>query len=140
MFLKFLVKALIDQEKMDISTLACPIYSEEERRNPNIVKVVIGNLKGEIGQAFYFTREPVFSGNNKLFHHVGIYAFRRSVLESFVKSPPSPLEQQESLEQLRALEAGYRFGIHLTNSHIFGVDEPQDIQKAESLLKKINLN
>jgi len=136
--IKKTLKALTSQKEMDIATLACPIYSEEERHNPNIVKVVIGNLEKDMGQAFYFTREPVFSGNNKLFHHIGIYAFLRPILEEFVKSPPSPLEQQESLEQLRALESGCKFGVHLTNSHIFGIDDPQDIQKAEDFLKKIN--
>lgn len=135
--IKKVFKALAEQKEMDISTLACPVHSEEERTNPNVVKAVIGNLKGDMGQAFYFTRQPVSSGNNRMFHHVGIYAFRRPALADFVNRPPSPLEKQESLEQLRALEAGYKFGIHLTNSTIFGVDHPSDIQKTEELLKKL---
>lgn len=133
-------KALVEQKGMDISTLASPVHTEEERHNPNVVKAVIGNLKNDMGQAFYFTRQPVSSGEGHMFHHVGIYAFHRSVLEDFVNRPPSPLEKQESLEQLRALEAGYRFGIHITHSTLFGVDHPSDIQKTEDLLKRLNWN
>lgn len=121
---------------IDISTLACPILSETERTNPNCVKVVIGNMQGDMGQAFYFSRTPVFSGHNKLYHHIGVYGFKRKALRDFVNLPPSALEQQESLEQLRALEAGFKFGIHLTSDHIFGVDAPEDIAKAESVLLK----
>ncbi|OFW69928.1 MAG: 3-deoxy-manno-octulosonate cytidylyltransferase [Alphaproteobacteria bacterium RIFCSPLOWO2_01_FULL_45_8] len=134
---KKVLKALVGQ-KMDISTLASPIHTEEERTSPNVVKAIIGNLKDDMGQAFYFTRQPVSSGHNKMYHHVGIYAFNRDVLADFVSRPPSPLEKQESLEQLRALEAGYTFGIHLTDSTVFGVDHPSDIQKTEDLLRRLN--
>lgn len=129
-------KALSFAPDIDISTLACPILSEAERTNPNYVKVVIGNMDGDMGQAFYFTRTPVFSGHNKLYHHIGIYGFKRKALVDFINLPPSSLEQQESLEQLRAIEAGFKFGVHLTDNHIFGVDAPEDIAKAESVLSK----
>lgn len=128
--------ALQFQSDIDISTLACPILSEEEKNDPNLVKVVVGNLNKDLGQAFYFTRTPVFSGHNKLFHHIGVYGFKRQSLEKFVKLPPSPLEQQESLEQLRGVEAGLKFGIHLTSSRLFGVDTPEDVQKAVDMLNR----
>lgn len=138
--IKKVFKALVTQKEMHVSTLACPVHTEEERNNINVVKVVIGNLKEDMGQAFYFTRQPISSGNNRMFHHVGIYAFRRPVLEDFINRSPSALEKQESLEQLRGLEAGYKFGIHLTNSTIFGVDHPSDIQKTEDLLSRLGWN
>jgi 3-deoxy-manno-octulosonate cytidylyltransferase (CMP-KDO synthetase) len=135
--IKKTLRALSEQKSMDISTLAAPIHTDEERTNPNVVKAIISNLRDDMGQAFYFTRQSVASGGNKMYHHAGIYAYHRPVLEDFVNRPPSPLEKQESLEQLRALEAGYKFGIHLTDSTIFGVDHPTDVQKTEELLKKL---
>ncbi|MFN7662274.1 MAG: 3-deoxy-manno-octulosonate cytidylyltransferase [Alphaproteobacteria bacterium] len=136
--IKKTLKALQDQPHMDISTLASLVHTDEERTSPNVVKAIISNFKGDMGQAFYFTRQSVASGENKMYHHAGIYAYRRPVLDDFVNRPPSPLEKQENLEQLRALEAGYKFGIHLTDSVLFGVDHPSDIQKTEELLTKLN--
>ena len=73
--------------------------------------VVAWDPGGRLGRALYFTRARAPSGDGPLFHHVGIYAFRREALARFVALPPSPLEKREKLEQLRALEAGMTIAV-----------------------------
>jgi 3-deoxy-manno-octulosonate cytidylyltransferase (CMP-KDO synthetase) len=85
-------------------------------------------------RALYFTRATAPTGDGPLYHHIGLYAYRRAALERFVKLPPSPLEQRERLEQLRALEAGLRIDVALTRNAIFGVDTPEHLEKARALL------
>ena len=135
--IKKTLEALTFRNDIDISTLACPVLTEEEKENKNVVKVVVGDLKDDLGRAFYFARTPLHSGEGKMYHHIGIYGYKRAALEKFVSLPPSPLEKQESLEQLRGLEAGMHFGIHLTDSHVFGVDCPEDIEKVETKLGQL---
>src|SRR5207245_225655 len=139
--------------KVDIATLAAEIRRPEERTDPNVVKVVgtpIGNFPslpspacgGGIGggrlRALYFTRATAPHGDGPLYHHIGLYAYRRPALERFVALPPSPLEKQERLEQLRALEAGMRIDVAITRNPIFGVDMPEHLEKARALLKPRN--
>src|SRR5580704_17740926 len=102
------VLAPLNDPAVDIATLAAEIHTEEESLNPNVVKAV-GSLVGPRRlRALYFTRATAPYGDGPRYHHIGLYAYRRAALERFVRLPPSPLEQQEKLEQLRALEAGMR--------------------------------
>jgi len=118
-----------------IATLAAEITDEEEGTNPNVVKVV-GTPLAEPGilRALYFTRATAPYGDGPLYHHIGIYAFRRSALERFVGLPQSPLEKRERLEQLRALEDGMRIDVSVVDTVPLGVDTPDDLERARSLL------
>ena len=122
--------ALLDDPKVDIGTVAARIVREEERTNPNVVKAVFG----ADGRALYFTRATAPTGPGPLFHHIGLYAWRRAALERFTALPPSPLEQREKLEQLRALEAGMRIDVAVVDSVPLGVDTPADLARARELL------
>ena len=122
--------ALLDDPKVDIGTVAARIVREEERTNPNVVKAVFG----ADGRALYFTRATAPTGPGPLFHHIGLYAWRRTALERFTALPPSPLEQREKLEQLRALEAGMRIDVAVVDSVPLGVDTPADLARARELL------
>lgn len=119
----------------DIATLAAEIEVEEEKTNPNVVKVV-GSPLPEPGRlrALYFTRATAPYGEGPLYHHIGIYAYRRAALARFVSLQPSPLEKREKLEQLRALEAGMRIDVSVVATVPLGVDTPADLQRARQLL------
>ncbi len=128
------LKPLSDPE-VDISTLAAEIKDPSEISNPNVVKAVISLApEADQGRAVYFTRATAPSGDGPLWHHIGIYGYRRTALERFVTLPPSPLEQRERLEQLRALEAGMRIDAALVDSVPFGVDTPADLERARGLM------
>ncbi len=88
----------------DISTLAAEIVDDEERTNPNVVKAVVAFDGKRLARAHYFTRATAPWGDGPLYHHIGLYAYRREALARFVQLPPSPLEKREKLEQLRAIE------------------------------------
>jgi 3-deoxy-manno-octulosonate cytidylyltransferase (CMP-KDO synthetase) len=120
---------------VDIATLAAEIHKMEERTNPNVVKVV-GTLvvPGRL-RALYFTRASAPAGDGPFYHHIGLYAYRRAALERFVKLPPSPLEQREKLEQLRAVEAGMRIDVAIVETVPLGVDTPQDLETARATLR-----
>ncbi len=123
----------------DIATLAVEIRAPEERRNPNVVKAAVSFPDGvSIAKALYFSRCPVpWDGGNEalpLYHHIGIYAYRRAALARFVALPPSPLELRERLEQLRALEAGLRIDVARVDTLPLGVDTPADLERARALL------
>ncbi|MDE2240180.1 MAG: 3-deoxy-manno-octulosonate cytidylyltransferase [Rhodospirillales bacterium] len=121
----------------DIGTLVAPITTEAERSAPSVVKCVCGFADGaETAAALYFSRNPVPSGDGPLWHHIGIYAYRRAALERFVSLPPSPLELREKLEQLRALEAGMRIGAARIAEAPFGVDTPEDLERAREALNR----
>lgn len=119
----------------DIATLAAEIDDPAERINPSIVKPVVAwDVDGLSGRALYFTRATAPSGDGPLFHHIGIYAFRRASLARFVALAPSPLEKREKLEQLRALEAGMTIRVARVDSVPLSVDTPADLEKARALL------
>jgi 3-deoxy-manno-octulosonate cytidylyltransferase (CMP-KDO synthetase) len=120
---------------VDIATLAAEITRADERENPNVVKVVGTPVTSGRLRALYFTRATAPAGDGPLFHHIGIYAFRRPALVRFVSLPPSPLEQREQLEQLRALEAGMRIDVTIVDSVPLGVDTPEDLERARALLR-----
>jgi len=125
---------LLDDPAVDIGTVCAPISDPSERHDPNVVKVV-GSPTGEDRlRALYFTRASAPHGEGPLFHHIGLYAYRRAALERFVALPPSPLEQREKLEQLRALEAGMRIDVAIVGEVPLGVDTPHDLERARALL------
>jgi 3-deoxy-manno-octulosonate cytidylyltransferase (CMP-KDO synthetase) len=117
-----------------IGTLAGTIVHAAERENPNVVKVVGAPLGDRRLRALYFTRATAPWGEGPLYHHSGIYAYRRAALERFVAMPPSVLELRERLEQLRALEAGMRIDVTLIDEVPFGVDTPADLERARQVL------
>jgi 3-deoxy-manno-octulosonate cytidylyltransferase (CMP-KDO synthetase) len=117
-----------------IATLAGEIVHAAERTNPNVVKVVGSPVAPGRLRALYFTRATAPWGEGPLYHHSGIYAYRRAALEKFVALPPSTLEKRERLEQLRALEAGMRIDVTVIDEVPFGVDTPEDLERARALL------
>lgn len=119
---------------VDIGTLAALIEREDERQNPNVVKVVGTEVSPGRSRALYFTRATAPWGDGPLLHHIGLYAYRRSALLRFVDLPPSPLEVRERLEQLRALEAGMRIDVMLVDTVPLGVDTPHDLERARQIL------
>ena len=130
------VLAPLDDPAVDIGTLAAEIHTEEESLNPNVIKAVGTRVaKGRL-RALYFTRATAPSGDGPRYHHVGLYAYRRAALERFVKLPPSPLELQERLEQLRAREAGMRIDITIVDTVPRGVDTAADLETARKILSK----
>jgi 3-deoxy-manno-octulosonate cytidylyltransferase (CMP-KDO synthetase) len=121
----------------DMATLANATEDEHEQRDSNVVKAVVSfdAARPELGRALYFTRATAPSGPGPVWHHIGIYAFTRDALERFAALRPSPLEQRERLEQLRALENGMSIGVRLVDAVPFGVDTPADLEKARKLLE-----
>lgn len=132
--LKRVVDAL-GQSGCDIATLAAPITDPADRDNPNVVKpaIVWGATDG-LGHALYFSRTTIPTGGGELFHHIGIYAYKRSALERFVALPPSELEKREKLEQLRAMEAGMRIAVARVDEIPLTIDTEADLEKARRLL------
>lgn len=126
--------ALLADPAVDIATVAAEITDEHERTDPNVVKVVGTPVGGNRLRALYFTRATAPAGEGPLYHHIGLYAYRRTALERFVQLPPSVLERREKLEQLRALEAGMRIDVAIVDAVPLGVDTPADLAKARTLL------
>ncbi|MHA1113861.1 MAG: 3-deoxy-manno-octulosonate cytidylyltransferase [Alphaproteobacteria bacterium] len=132
------VRAVFDplaDAEVDIATLVCPITDVAERDDPNVVKAVLSAKPGAtVGRALYFSRQAVPYGEGPLYHHIGLYAYRRAALARFVALPPGVLEARERLEQLRALEAGMRIDAALVDTVPLGVDTPADLARARVLL------
>ena len=126
--------APLDEQAVDIATLATPITREQEKDDPNVVKVIATELDPTRLRALYFTRARAPWGEGRLLHHIGLYAYRRDALRRFVASLPSPLERREKLEQLRALEAGMRIDVALVDTAPLGVDAPDDLERARVML------
>src|SRR5262245_42655927 len=120
---------------VDIATLAAEIARPQDRGNPNVVKLVGTPIGPKRLRALYFTRAEAPWGDGPLYHHIGLYAYRRPALERFVALPPSALERREKLEQLRALEAGMRIDAASVESVPLGVDTPEDLVRARELLR-----
>ena len=120
---------------VDIATLVCAITEDSERTNPNVVKAVAGFRSGDrVARALYFSRATVPHGDGPLYHHIGLYAYRREALSRFVTLEPGVLERREKLEQLRALENGMRIDAALVDTVPLGVDTPADLERARRLL------
>lgn len=125
----------LENPTVDIATLGVVIERDEEKTNPNVVKIV-GSPTGEDRlRALYFTRATAPYGEGPLYHHIGLYAYRRAALEKFVSLPPSALEQREKLEQLRALEAGMRIDAQIVETVPLGVDTLEDLVRAREMLE-----
>jgi 3-deoxy-manno-octulosonate cytidylyltransferase (CMP-KDO synthetase) len=121
---------------VDIATLAAEIHTEEEDTNPNVVKMIGSRLSERRLRALYFSRATAPWGDGPRYHHVGLYAYRRKALQRFVALPPSPLERQEKLEQLRAIEAGMRIDGTIVDTVPRGVDTPADLETTRRILAK----
>jgi 3-deoxy-manno-octulosonate cytidylyltransferase (CMP-KDO synthetase) len=120
---------------VDIATLVAPVTSAEEAAAESVVKCACAfEGTAEVAPALYFSRRAIPWGEGPLWHHVGIYAYRRAALARFVALPPSALERRERLEQLRALEAGMRLAAARIAHAPFGVDTPEDLARARALL------
>jgi len=119
---------------VDLATLVAPIDREEERTNPNVVKMVGSEVSPGRFRALYFTRATAPYGDGPLYHHIGLYAYRRKALQRFVGLPPSPLEVREKLEQLRALESGMRIDAIVVEDVPLGVDTPHDLERAREMI------
>lgn len=129
----------LQDTEMQIATLVTEIRRDAERNDPNVVKAVVSfpdtlSQHGMTGRALYFSRATVPSGQGPLYHHIGIYAYRRAALTRFVALPPSVLEKRERLEQLRALEAGMLIAAVYVDTLPLGVDTQADLERARNLL------
>ncbi len=131
------VRPLIDSPDIHLCTLKTRITEEEEYRDPNVVKVVTG----KDGFALYFSRSPIpycsgpFKKNGLLpYKHVGLYVYRRDFLSKFSKLEPTALEKTENLEQLRALENGFRIKVVETSYNPISVDTPEDLERVRALV------
>ncbi len=132
--LRLVVTPLIDP-KVDIGTLVVPIRDEIEAGTVSFVKAACAFRDGEtIAPALYFSRQAIPWGLGPRWHHVGIYAYRRTVLDRFVSLSPGLLEQREQLEQLRALEDGMRIACVRMEHGPFGVDTAEDLERARDIL------
>jgi 3-deoxy-manno-octulosonate cytidylyltransferase (CMP-KDO synthetase) len=128
--------ALLADPAVDVATLAAEISKPQERTNPNVVKVIGSQVTPDRLRALYFTRATAPHGEGPLYHHIGLYAYRRAALEKFVALPPSGLERREKLEQLRLIEAGMRIDVAIVRSVPLGVDTPEDLEVARATLSK----
>jgi 3-deoxy-manno-octulosonate cytidylyltransferase (CMP-KDO synthetase) len=117
-----------------IATLVAVIEREEEKANPAVVKMVGSPVSPGRFRALYFTRATAPYGDGPLYHHIGLYAYRRRALERFVGLSPSALETREKLEQLRALEAGMRIDAIVVDDVPLGVDTPHDLERAREII------
>jgi 3-deoxy-manno-octulosonate cytidylyltransferase (CMP-KDO synthetase) len=120
----------------DIATLVAPITTPQEAAAPSVVKCACAFAENAAtARALYFSRAKIPANDGPLWHHVGIYAYHRAALESFVSLPLSPLELREKLEQLRALEAGLTIGAARIAAAPFGVDTPEDLAQARTAMR-----
>src|SRR5919199_2985792 len=129
--------APLDEGEAAIATLAAEIRRDDERTNPNVVKVIGTEIAPGRLRALYFTRATAPYGEGALYHHIGLYAYRRGALARFVSLPPSRLERRERLEQLRALEDGMRIDVAVIDTVPLGVDTPEDLERARRILGAI---
>jgi 3-deoxy-manno-octulosonate cytidylyltransferase (CMP-KDO synthetase) len=124
------------EPRCDIATLAARLADAAERDNPNVVKVALALGPGETrARALSFSRAPTPVPGAELYHHIGLYAFRRAALERFVALPRGGRELEERLEQLRAMDDGMRIDARLVDTVPLGVDTPADLARARELLK-----
>jgi 3-deoxy-manno-octulosonate cytidylyltransferase (CMP-KDO synthetase) len=124
-----LVNETLQQYPYDIATLASQLPIEQSS-TPSIVKAVLSIAdRQKAVDGVYFCRNPIASSDGHYYHHIGIYGYKRSCLDSFVAQPPVAIEQSESLEQLRALVMGMRIGVQIVPQAPLGVDTPEDLEK-----------
>ena len=133
-----LIDELIAQfadENLQMATVAVELHDEDEMKNPNNVKVVLDKKNN----ALYFSRSlipyPRNFGKAKVYKHIGIYAYRRNFLLDYAKMDSTPLEESESLEQLRALENGYKIRVIISDCKFIGVDTEEDLKLVNEIFK-----
>ena len=134
-YLRICAEALV-RAQADIATLAAPIRSEEELRNPNVVKVIAPLAWEEVALARDFVRTLPQNHQGPAFHHIGIYAYRREALLRFVQLPPSLRERQRKLEQLRALDAGMKIAVARVPTAPLGVDTPAELEYVRTQVER----
>ncbi|MBR6713636.1 MAG: 3-deoxy-manno-octulosonate cytidylyltransferase [Selenomonadaceae bacterium] len=131
-----LVAAFVADKDLQMATVATELTDAAEMNNPNNVKVVLGKNN----DALYFSRSlipyPRNAGKSPVFKHIGIYAYRRQFLIDYAKMTPTPLEQAESLEQLRALENGFRIRVIKSSCQFIGVDTEEDLQLVNEIYRE----
>lgn len=131
-----LVAEFVEDKNLQMATVATELFDAEEMRNPNNVKVVLDKNNN----ALYFSRSlipyPRNIGKSKVFKHIGIYAYRRNFLLNYAKMEPTPLEQSESLEQLRALENGFKIRVIKSSCRFVGVDTEKDLKLVNEIYRK----
>jgi len=121
----------------DISTIAVETSAPEDLRNPDVVKAILSFPAGrEAGRALYFTRSNLY-GEGPVWHHIGLYGYRRAALERFTAAPPSPLERREKLEQLRALELGLSIWAVVADAAPIEVNSPADLAQARAYAESL---
>jgi 3-deoxy-manno-octulosonate cytidylyltransferase (CMP-KDO synthetase) len=131
------VRAVLDplsEPEVAIATVAAPARPED-RDNPNVVKIAASAIGPRRLRCLYFSRATIPAGDGPLWHHIGLYAYRREALERYMRLPPSPLEVRERLEQLRALEAGMRIDAAVVDAVPISVDTPADLERARAALR-----
>jgi len=121
---------------VDIATIAATIARPGEREDENVVKIAGFEVGERRMRALYFSRAPIPFGPGPLFHHIGVYAYRRAALARYVALPPTALEARERLEQLRALQAGMRIDVAIVDAVPIGVDTPADLERARAALAR----
>jgi 3-deoxy-manno-octulosonate cytidylyltransferase (CMP-KDO synthetase) len=126
---------LLDDASAEIATLVSPSTAAADRDNPNIVKAIMAMSAPDRGRALYFTRAAAPTGAGPIWRHIGLYVYRRAALARYVAAPPSPLEQRERLEQLRALEMGMNIVAGLETDFPKGVDSPADLDAVRRRLQ-----
>jgi 3-deoxy-manno-octulosonate cytidylyltransferase (CMP-KDO synthetase) len=125
---------LLANPAVDIATPVA-LARDHERNNPNVVKAIFEPNGDSQGRALYFTRATAPSGEGALWHHIGLYAWRRDALEKFIAAPQSRLEIRERLEQLRALAIGLHVAVSIVDTVPLGVDTEADLARARALLE-----
>ncbi|MCZ2328073.1 3-deoxy-manno-octulosonate cytidylyltransferase [Bartonella sp. F02] len=124
----------LENSLTDIATLGAKIVSEREKTDPNVVKIIGTPLTKNRIRALYFTRATAPYGDGPLYHHIGLYAYRRKALEQFVSCEPSSLEKREKLEQLRALEHSMRIDVEIIDTIPLGIDTQHDLDEVRKIL------
>lgn len=121
----------LQDPRVDVATLAVPIGDKSKVANPNIAKIAMtGKDDDVIRRALYFSRSPIPYGAQQHYHHLGLYAYRRPALKTFISSRPSTSEESEKLEQLRILELGLRIDVRIVEGHPWEVNTPEDLDYA----------
>ena len=131
-----LVAEFVKDKNLQMATVATELLNAEEMNNPNNVKVVLDKNN----DALYFSRSlipyPRNAGKSKVFKHIGIYAYRRNFLSAYAKMEPTPLEQSESLEQLRALENAFKIRVIKSSCKFIGVDTEEDLKLVNEIYRR----
>jgi 3-deoxy-manno-octulosonate cytidylyltransferase (CMP-KDO synthetase) len=125
-------RLLAEVAACDVATVVAAEHDKADRTNPDVVKAILAMSPDDRqGRALYFTRSTLY-GVGPVWRHVGVYGYRRAALIRFTEAPPSPLEQREKLEQLRALELGLQIWAAIVDEAPISVDTPADLARARA--------